>query len=436
MWFAASLAAVSVSFAVLLRSLRPIAEDRLTCSVILLIWGRFALVALGDLATRPVAAGHSLLALGTLAMIAFTVLIFPLGRLRLREATPFAVFLGVTVISALLNGRAGALVDTLSLWALFFVVALLLHRAMQIHGLQRILSLLLAVFALPLAVQGLSILLGQAAVGQDGTVGYIGNFAHEAVFSIVALTALCLVTLYPWSGRWSACAAFALVLASLALANYRTVMLAAGPLVLVMLAHMIPRKSASGAIAIYAVLVLALVPVLSALLQTERFANLPTAVREFDTLVKPPDEFSAVDKDVLSARVFIAALYVRDFIEGGPAAWLIGFGPGAEARDVGVHPHNEYLRILFETGVIGFAVWLGAILRLVALSLARVGGPAGTAAAGGCAALLIGSLGTSFFNRPEGLIFFALLCATTWFLCERRAPAVRHHAPDGLERSA
>lgn len=436
MWLAASLAAVSVSFVALLRSLRPIAEDRLTCAVILLIWGRFALVALGDPAARPVAGGHSLLALGTLAMIAFTVLVFPLGRLRLREATPFAVFLGLNVVSAMLNGRAGALVDTFSLWALFFVVALLLHRAMQIHGLRRVLTLVLAVFALPLAMQGLSILLGQAVIGQDGSVAYVGNFAHEAVFSIVALAALWLVTLYPWPGRWSACAAFALVLASLAFANYRTLILAAGPLVLAMLAQLVSRKSASGAMVINALLVLALVPVLSAILQTERFADLATAVREFDTLIKPPDEFSAVDKDVLSARVFIAATYVRDFIEGGPVAWLIGFGPGAEARDAGVHPHNEYLRILFETGIVGFAVWLGAILRLVVLSLARAGGQAGTAAAAGVVALLVGSLGTSFFNRPEGMIFFALLCATTWFLCEQRVPVVRRRAPVGLERGA
>jgi len=88
-----------------------------------------------------------------------------------------------------------------------------------------------------------------------------------------------------------------------------------------------------------------------------------------------------------------------------------------------LHPHNEYLRMLFEFGVVGLCLWLGLLANHIVIALRHIPHPVGLVVASGYVAILIGSLGTSFFNRPEGMILLAVLCSVTWYLAERRVPA-------------
>jgi hypothetical protein len=51
--------------------------------------------------------------------------------------------------------------------------------------------------------------------------------------------------------------------------------------------------------------------------------------------------------------------------EGTAVQKLFGFGPGSTVAIMGILPHNEYIRLLFETGLIGFCLFLYAWFRTI-----------------------------------------------------------------------
>ncbi len=58
-------------------------------------------------------------------------------------------------------------------------------------------------------------------------------------------------------------------------------------------------------------------------------------------------------------RIAMWSSVVRGYAAGSPAEWLFGKGLGSSPKAFGNHPHNEYLRLLAETGAIGLATFLG-----------------------------------------------------------------------------
>lgn len=418
MWMLVSVTAIAVNFAVLLRNLRCLGSDRISKAVILLIWLRLALSALGEPALNRVAAGQSLLALGTVFGVLAVLLLMPLGGLRGARLVPFGLLAGLVLLSAVFNGQIGAAVDTGILWAMFIVIAVLVHRALRIHGLRPVLGCLLVAFALPVALQLASVAMGRGVVGADGSVSYMGNYVHEAVFSTVALCALWLVTVFPWRKRASMLLGFAVVTASMLLANYRTLILACLPLLIALVVQVRGRAVPDRLQAMPLLMAGALAVVALMTLPLERFAEVGLIMGQLGELAKPPEEFTAADKDLLSARLYIAALYLREYIEADLLRHLIGFGPAADTGFVGTHPHNEFLRLLFETGITGLTLWVATLCGLAFAALRRVPAPLNIALAAGYAALVVGSFGTSFFIRPEGIIFVALLVALTWYHTE------------------
>jgi O-Antigen ligase len=43
--------------------------------------------------------------------------------------------------------------------------------------------------------------------------------------------------------------------------------------------------------------------------------------------------------------------------EGSPIDKLVGFGPGSTTESLGILPHNEYVRVLYEAGIVGLALF-------------------------------------------------------------------------------
>jgi O-antigen ligase len=53
------------------------------------------------------------------------------------------------------------------------------------------------------------------------------------------------------------------------------------------------------------------------------------------------------------------------YFEGTPAQQIFGFGIGGAVRIMGILPHNEYLRMLFDQGIVGLALFLFAWYRMI-----------------------------------------------------------------------
>jgi hypothetical protein len=67
---------------------------------------------------------------------------------------------------------------------------------------------------------------------------------------------------------------------------------------------------------------------------------------------------------------------IRHYSDGTLTQQLLGFGLGSSAQLLGKLPHNEYLRILFEQGVVGlllFGVAVGTLIKRAPQPLQYVG---------------------------------------------------------------
>ncbi|EAR51195.1 hypothetical protein OG2516_15010 [Oceanicola granulosus HTCC2516] len=425
MWPAGTAAILAGSLWLLLVQLRPMRDDRLTMMAFALVWLRFALAALGPTALQTQIAGQSLMALGTLLAVGAVTLLAPLGLFRSERAAPIYAIALLGIAGSVLSGSAGALPSYVTLWALFAVLALLLERAYALHGPPAVLRGLLALFALPLAMQALSMVAGQPKIGPDGSYSYIGGYGHESVFAIVALGGLVVAALYPWPTRRHGWAAVALAIAALLFANYRTMLLAALPVVLAF--AIFDGRAGHGRwlrrllwVALLSVLVL---PLVMPQTLVERFTEIGVLVRDLDRFLKPPETFTAADKDVLSARVYIWTSYAAAIGQADLPRLLLGHGPEALAPGMQVHPHNEYLRVTYQHGLLGAAALFGFLFALAIAAARAAHRRAGIVTSAGVAAVLVASTGTSLFDRPEGMIVLAILTATAWSVtAARRAP--------------
>jgi hypothetical protein len=63
---------------------------------------------------------------------------------------------------------------------------------------------------------------------------------------------------------------------------------------------------------------------------------------------------------------------VATYLDGTPLQQLLGFGVGSSPRILGKLPHNEYLRMLFEQGLIGFLLFVFAWCRIIQTAPAHV----------------------------------------------------------------
>lgn len=424
MWQAGTTAVLAASLWLLWRQLRPMRGDLLTLVAFGLIWSRFALAALGPSAVQTQLAGQSLIALGTLITVSFVAVVIPLGLYRADQAAPIYGIASLGAAGTILSGSVGALPSYVTLWVLFASLALLLDRAYTLHGPAMVLRALLAAFALPLGMQVVSFGAGLPKVGPDGSLSYIGGYAHEAVFAIVALGALWTATISSWPNRRLAWLAVAVCLAALVLANYRTMLIAALPLVAAFAifdgvgqgGRILPRVLVICAVGLI-LLPAAIPPVL-----IERFADLGTLASDWRQLLKPPETFTAAEKDVLSARVYIWARYAAAVGQADLPQLLLGHGAEALAPGMGTHPHNEYLRVAYQHGLLGVVGLFGLLIALTVAAARAKPRRAGVLTASGFAAFLIAATGTSLFDRPEGMIVLAILTATAWNLSVGRQP--------------
>ncbi len=64
-------------------------------------------------------------------------------------------------------------------------------------------------------------------------------------------------------------------------------------------------------------------------------------------------------------RVAHWRLTIKTYLDGTPAQQIVGFGIGSSPLILGKLPHNEYLRELFEQGIIGFLLFVFTWYRMI-----------------------------------------------------------------------
>ncbi|WP_201833344.1 O-antigen ligase family protein [Microvirga zambiensis] len=389
--------------------------DAATRFLVLALWLRYLLSALHPYTYPPMAGGLSLNALGSIMVTAIGLLIIDRRLLLLKVFGGVYLVVAATVASASINNPADV-VGSLTKWGYFVVLTAAAFQALGRHGSGAVFGTLIVAFLPPLTLQALSVVVGLGKFStSDSSICFIGGYNHEAAFSIILLTFLyCACFLEPKRPILTmVCIPIALV--ALLLANYRTSLLAAIPVVVAApLMGAVRRVSPSDRPYVLGVFCLAgaMLFYVAVIALQERFNDLFVTLANLSDLVKPPEYYTASDEELLSARAVIWSRYISAYLEGSLLNLAFGFGPDSWEDVFTRYAHNTFISSLYEIGVVGLASMI--VLFVSNFRFAFASAPAyRPLVVGAHVGFLILNLATMPLWLIEGNILLALTLAYT-----------------------
>ncbi|GGB95258.1 hypothetical protein GCM10011494_12140 [Novosphingobium endophyticum] len=393
------------------------------------IWLRMILGAYHVYMFKPLAAGMSGNALASVAVAGVGLLVIRPRHLMLKALLPVYFLMALVLLSGVLNRDMGGIMTVAVKYGYFVVLLIAAFEALRRDEAERLMPLLIWAFAPLLLFQALSIVLNlpKGSEGGDGLV-WIGGYNHESSFSISLLLGFIVGSLahrlhpairLPYLGAMAI---------GIFLAGYRTSLIAAVPLLLIAFWVAITHISPSQRRIMAAVALMAAVVGVGtiAVIDHQRFVDMGTFLANPAELIKPPREFTQIERGILSARPLIWSEYIYAYSAGLPHQLLFGFGPESWEKAFNVYPHNTLIGTLYELGGVGVGVIVLLWISMAALVLQarRLDRPVLAAAH---LSFFFLNMGTMPFWQIEGLALYAVLCGYTLFSAregaQRRANA-------------
>ncbi len=427
--------ATAVLFLFMLRAAlkTPHASGRLLIAV---IWLRYVMQAYHEFTYISVA-GVSINAMVSLGVCLVGGLVL-VRRLPELGRFPILILLMLTIAaSGLMNAALNPTIETLLKWGFFAIVLLATLDCMRRDGDARIFGLLLWAFAPVLVYQALSVVLDVGkATESDGSVSFIGGYNHEAAFSVVLITCLTVASLAPRLNVLACIGIVGACLVGVVLANYRTALFAAIPIVFGFFVFGVASNLRPGrriAISIVGLLMMMTAAVAGSAIMSDRMSDVGVVAEEGEAIIKSPDQFTEAERKLLSGRVFLWNRYIEEYSAGDDKHLLIGYGADSWVERFGLYAHNTLVSYLFEFGLVGAAliimVWLAMIARSMRAPDWTTRGQLLSAHVG----FVLLNMATMPFWLIEGLIFYGLLCGYTVAVTSRAQSPV-HSQPVGGPR--
>lgn len=388
--------------------------------------------------TKSLVAGQSFNSLITLTIAVLAIYICRRDLLRFRAALPIYAFMGTLLISGLWNLEVSGMINALIRQLLFLGVIVALMTALDAEPNDGSVSkALLAIFAVPLLYQFVSVVFRYAKASEaDGSTSYIGGYIHEGVFSTMLLTAMVIAAVggITWKRRTLI---LIVLFAALVLANYRTSVVAALPLLFMHFVVGSSHQFKSNMAALVrgtALIVTAIAAAWIITLLSERLGDIAVVLTAGSDLFKPPAEFSSDERSLMSGRVLIWSNYVFATIHSDISNLLFGFGPDSWQNSFSLYAHNVYISYIYELGFLGFGVFLYVVLHFFILAL-RARADKRWILVGAHLSYVILCSGTMPTFTIEGILFYGVLCGYTayYFLLPRTAQ--RYIVPSNFRRA-
>lgn len=393
-------------------------EGRAARFVIAAVWLRYILSVFHTITYDPIVAGISGNALGSIAITAAGLLVVQPRHLMLKALLPVYAIILLVLVSAGLNAGAISALDTVVKYGYFIVVMVACYEALRQNGPERFLPAFLWAFAPLLVFQLLSIATGTVKASElDGSVSYIGGYNHEAAFS-VALATFFVVACFAEKLRKPVKAALLVILiGGIALANYRTTILALLPLAALQLVSgtvlSFRRDQRLMLFLMMSVVAFAAITIL-AVQASDRFADLTLFLTDPGQFIKPQHEFSFEERRLLSGRAYIWSGYIFTWLDASTLRHVFGFGPDSWEEWFKVYPHNTLVAFLFELGVAGLIALV--LFWLVMLRLAfRARGAVRYDLIFAHFSFILMNLATMALWQIEGIILYAIICGYSLF---------------------
>jgi hypothetical protein len=411
---------VPVWGAILLLVFIQVRRLRDSCATFLLLatWFRYGIATFHQYTYPPVVLGLSLIALTSIVVVAVGLVVVGGRNLLIRKIIPIYGIMLVVLISAIANGRWIEAVNATFKWLYLIVFALAAYSAMQRLGSDRIFRSLAVIFAGPIGLQWLSVPWGLKTTAQDGSSFFIGGFQHQQSISIIFLTFLFVTCFSPSLSVIASYGRLVIVAVGVALANYRTSLLAAAlpasSLVVSRLAgKFVPKQRSIAYVLLGLVTVFVFIGV--ATLARERFADLGTTLDKGASLIKPPEHFTTEDKRLFSGRLYLWSQYIDAYFGGDIINILVGFGPDSWVGRFTTYAHNTFISYLYEFGLFGLAALLWILISNF-LTAVRVRDNGRLILISWHIGFIVLNSATMGIWTLEGAILYALLLSQTWYL--------------------
>jgi hypothetical protein len=389
--------------------------------LLLAMWLRYSLGAFHSYTFAPLVSGLSIVALSSIFIVAAGMVLIGPRNLALRKLVPVYGIILIIAISAAYNETwLGAINVTLK-WLYLAVFSAAAYAAIERKGPDRVFRSLAAVFVAPIVLQWLSVALHMGAPNEDRTMSYIGGYHHEQAFSIVVLTFLYITALSPSLSAMKAYTRLFIAAAGLALANYRTTILAAIlPIVSLALAkavgNFVPKQRGPAFVFLSTLSIVAMIGIVQ--LVHDRFADLGDALVRGVSLIQPPEYFTREEHLLFSGRAYIWSLYIDAYLRGDLFQILFGFGPDSWVGRFPLYAHNTFIGQLYELGIAGVAalVWL---MGANVVKAAYTGGNSRLLLLSCHIGFIILNMATMGLWTLDGDILYGLLLGHTWYLRSR-----------------
>lgn len=412
------------------------ANSRSERFIIFAAWFRYVLSAFHTFTYRPLAAGLSGQAVGSIAILGLGLLTIDLRNLLQRFFAPCFAMVALIVLSGLVNGQISGIMVAATKWGYFLIVAVSLYEALGKSREGQVFRRLIWAFAPLLVFQALSVALGVVKAGEsDGSASYIGGYYHEALFSVALATCLltaCLGAALPGLVRHGLIFA---CLIGIYLANYRTTIIAVAPLLLTYVAwpelkQLAPEQRPL--LRFGAMMVGIVILGVAVLLLESRMADLGTVFSNLGGIIHRPETFTNEEEDLLSGRALIWSTFIYAYIDATAVQHVVGLGPESWDGLFGTYPHNTLVAYLYELGWVGViaVVWLWGAMFVQAW---RVRTSARVRLVAGHASFILLNLATMPHWLVEGNIFYGILCGYTLYHSRlTEAIAARRSAEAGV----
>ena len=399
------------------------------------IWLRFFLSAFHTITYPSLVAGFSINALGSIGVAGLGLLLIPTAVFTLRKLFPYYLFFAAIAASGIVNFEIPGTINVLVKWCYFLVLSGALFLSIRMQGHAETFKKLAVAFVMPVTLQVFSLLLGEVkATEADGSASYIGGYNHEAAFSMIIASFVFVIGLTERGSIRFRSLLFTSAVILLMLVNYRTSMLAVLPIVAVFYYNLVEQRiqpSQKVPVMTIVVMFIAVAFMGLSLKMSERFADVGTLISNLDLVLKAPIYFSEMEKDIMSARVYIWSQYINAFIHADLLNQLLGFGPGSWSSAFNLYAHNTFVSYLYEYGLLGLLMFLFLCVSTVLQTLSM----ADSALRKLMLLSFLGFLAMNMATMPlwniEGLIFFSLIGAQVF---ASKPPTLRKAPISSIEK--
>lgn len=356
--------------------------------------------------------GASIISLVSLATIGVGVLLVGFRAFRSPMAIPCYALIFANLSSGVLNGYMGGAIDGSIKAVYFLVIATAAMRAYLEVGTYRVARVLMLALAVPLAFQFIGFVFGVAKANEtDGSASVIGGFNHESGFSMVSLTFILVAGIFAANWKARGLGLLAIGIASIVLANYRTALIAALPIIAAIVLVTTSRGIRNEQKILLSVIMLPMIGfvILAGIHFQDRFVDLFASAGEFDRLFVIPDHYTIDARRLMSGRPYIWSQYLSAYLRGSNMQLLFGFGPSSWEGNFKVYAHNTLVSALYDTGIVGFLASLSFLSLFLGMSLRSLQGRHRILILLAYVGFFVLNMSTMPIWSIEGLIFYSLL---------------------------